>query len=62
MSREVENVMDPFKYAASDGRVAEEVNKIEEYCMKFLKDGETKVKKLLDITMLENHAELPNKE
>jgi hypothetical protein len=42
--------------------VAEEVNKIEEYCMKFLKDGEIQVKKLLEMTKLENHVELPNKE
>ena len=42
--------------------MTEEVSKIEECCMKFLKDGENKIKKLTDITLLENRAELPTKE
>jgi len=46
-------------------RVAEEINKIEENCMKFLRSGETQVMKLLEMIKLGNHVidvELPNKE
>ncbi len=40
----------------------EEVAKIEECCMRFLKDGERQIEKLKEIILLENHSKIPTKE
>jgi len=55
MSKELERSLDPF-------RTTEEVSKIEECCMKFLKDGEKQIEKLKGIILDENRNVIPTKE
>ena len=63
MSKELEHCTDSTRYPSPcSRRTNEEIAKIEECCVTFLRDGEKQVGKLNEIIILENRTRVPTKE